>query len=415
VSERRVVVTGRAVVSPFGVGLDAHWQALVEGRVAIGRLPRAAALGLPVSRGAMVPAEAIQSHLSRLQRKQQKLYNRATLLGMLGASLAMEDAGLAPGAGGAERFGVVLGVNVLSWDLPSMTQYLLAAQAADGAPTLDMARANAFCMHNVNPLDFSLKTLPNLAAGHMAIAHDAQGMCRALTEGSLGGAQAIGHAYRAIAAGELDVALCGGTDAQLEELLFATYGGAGFLRPDAGGGPGFVAAEGSGLVVLEEAERARRRGAAVQGEVLGFASAAGDGTVFLQQDVARLAARIGLALEAAVDEAGALPDVVSLHGDGASAVDAAEELAVGKLLGERAGGTTMLRMKKGHGDLGAAAGPVEFLACSALLQHAIIPPIVSTGPLSPAAPQRALVVSLGHFGESVALMLGRPDVGQRAA
>jgi 3-oxoacyl-(acyl-carrier-protein) synthase len=409
-----VVVTGRAVVSPFGVGLDAHWRALVEGRIAIGRLPWAAALGLASSRGAMVPAEAIQAHLSRLPRKQQKLYNRATLLGMLGASLAMEDAGLAPGAGGAERFGIVLGVNVLSWDLASMTQYLLAAQA-DGAPVLDMARANAFCMHNVNPLDFSLKTLPNLAAGHMAIAHDAQGMCRALTEGSLGGAQAIGHAYRAIAAGELDVALCGGTDAQLEELLFATYGGAGFLAPDDGGGPGFVAAEGSGLVVLEEAGHARRRGAAVRGEVLGFASGAGDGTVFMQQDIARLAERIGVALEAVVDEAGALPDVVSLHGDGASAVDTAEALAVGKLLGERAGGTTMLRMKKGYGDVGAAAGPVEFLACSALLQHAIIPPIVSTGPLSPAAPQRALVVSLGHFGESVALMLGRSDVGRRAA
>jgi 3-oxoacyl-[acyl-carrier-protein] synthase II len=415
VSDRRVVVTGRAVVSPLGVGLDAHWGALVEGRSAVARLPRAAALGLPVSRGAAVPAEAIQPHLARLPRKQQKLYNRATLLGMLGASLAVEDAGLRPGAGDPGRFGVVLGVNVLAWDLASMTQYLLAAQSADGAHVLDMARANVFCMHNINPLDFSLKTLPNLAAGHMAIAHDAQGVCRALTEGSMGGAHAIGQAYRAIADGELEVALCGGTDAQLEELVFATYCGGGLLAHDDGSRPGFVAAEGSGLVILEEAERARRRGAVIHGEILGFAVGAGDGVVVARQDTARLAARIATTLETIFDDVGAPPDVVSLHGDGLSPADAAEERAVAKVLGERAGGTVMLRLKKAHGDLGAASGAVEFLTCSALLEHAMIPPIVSTGPLPSTAPQRALVVSLGHFGESVALMLGSPDAYGAAA
>jgi len=414
VSQRRVVVTGRAVVSPLGVGLDAHWRALVDGRTAIERLPRMAALGLPASRGAAVPAAAIQPHLTRLPRKQQKLYNRATLLGMLGASLAMDEAGLAPGAGDAARFGVVLGVNVVTWDLASMTQYLLAAQGPDGSAALDMARANVFCMHSINPLDFSLKTLPNLAAGHMAIAHDAQAMCRALTEGPVGGAHAIGQAYRAIASGELDVALCGGTDALVEELLFATYCGAGFLAHDDGGHPGFVAAEGSGLVVLEEAERARRRGAVVHGEVLGFASGAGEGVMVAEQQPARLAARIAGTVEAVVDEGGA-PDVVSLHGDGGSPADVAEALALEKVLGERVGGTALLRMTPAYGDLGAASGPVEFLACSALLEQAIIPSIVSTGSFRPASPQRALVISLGLFGESVALMLGVSEGGRRAA
>ena len=404
---RRVVLTGRAVVSPLGVGLDAHWSALVEGRAAISHPERMVALGLPATRGSAVAADAIQPHLGRLQRKQQKLYNRATLLGMLGASLAMEDAGLAPGGGDPHRFGVVLGVNVLSWDLGSMTQYLLAAEAADGSGLLDMSRANRFCMHSINPLDFSLKTLPNLAAGHMAIAHEAQGMCRALTEGSLGGAHAIGEAYRAIAAGELEAALCGGTDALLEELVFAVYDGAGFLASDDGGRPGFVASEGSGLLVLEEAERARQRGATVYGEVIGFATAAGEGTLAARQDPTRLAGRIAATVEAALDTAGCLPDVVSLHGDGRSPVDAAEEMALAKVLGGRASGTPMIRLKKAHGDMGAASGAVEFLACSALLQHAIIPSIVSVEPsLHPVAPAHALVLSLGQFGEAAALVLG---------
>jgi 3-oxoacyl-[acyl-carrier-protein] synthase II len=406
-SARRVVLTGRAVVSPLGVGLGAHWAALVDGRSAVTSAERTAALQLPATRAAAVTAEAIQPHLGRLQRKQQKLYNRATLLGMLGASLAMEDAGLAPGAGDPHRLGIVLGVNVLSWDLSSMTQYLLAAEAADGSGLLDMPRANRFCMHSINPLDFSLKTLPNLAAGHMAIAHEAQGMCRALTEGSVGGAHAIGEAYRAIAAGELDAALCGGTDALLEELVFAVYDGTGFLASDDGRRPGFVAAEGSGLLVLEEAERARRRGATVYGEVLGFATAAGDGATAACQDPVRLADRIAGAVESALDAAGRLPDVVSLHGDGTAPIDVAEERALAKVLGGRAAGTAMVRMKKAHGDMGAASGAVEFLACSALLQHAIIPPIVSIGSWNRAVPPtHALVLSLGQFGEAAALVLG---------
>src|SRR5207247_4640894 len=161
-------------------------------------------------------------HLARLPRKQQKLYNRATILGMLASSLAMEDAGLSPGAGDPARLGVVLGVNVLAWALDAMAQYLAAAESREQPGTLDMAVANAFCMRGINPLDYSLKTLPNLAAGHLAIAHDARGPCRALAEGSRGGAEAIGQAFRMVQEGEVDVILCGGADAPLDGARFGS-------------------------------------------------------------------------------------------------------------------------------------------------------------------------------------------------
>ena len=402
---RSVLLTGRGVVTPLGVGIAQHWEALCAGRSAVGRRDRLAALGLPASHGAEVMADAIQPHLARLPRKQQKLWNRATLLAMLGAALAIEDAGLEPGAGDPERFGVLLGVNMLAWDLASMIQYLAASESADAPGTLDMARANAFCMRSINPLDFSLKTLPNLAAGHLAIANDAQGFCRALTEGHVGGARAIGDAMHLIAEDDLDVALCGGADDQLEELFFTTHWGSGVIASD-DGRPGLIPGEGSGLLVLEEAEHALSRGAAVHGELAGFASAAGDGCLGGGDDPARLAERLARVIDTVLEEVRDAPDLVSLHGDGIPAHDAAEQAALARALGARASTITCLRMKQAHADLGAAASPVELLACSAVLEHATLPRAVSQPPQSAAPAFRsALVLSLGLFGECSALMV----------
>src|SRR2546421_6798870 len=383
---RRVALTGRAVVSPLGVGIDAHWNALLEGRCAVLPSARLAALGLDVTRGAPVAPELVQPHLGRLPRKQQKLYNRATLLGMLGAALAMEDAGLAAGAGDPLRFGVLLGVNALAWDLAAMTDYLVASESKPVPGTLDMALANRFCMHNINPLDFSLKTLPNLAAGHVAIAHDAQGFCRAMTEGPIGGARAVGDAYRLIGEGDLDVALCGGADAQLEELFFATYWGAGLIAAADGDSAGLTAGEGSGLLVLEAAEHARARGAGIHGEITGFAGSAGEGRLASADEPTRLASRLARVIERAIDEAGGVPDIVCLHGDGIPAHDAAEARALTRVLGARAEATLRLRMKQAPADLGAAASPVELLACSAALEHEALPPVVSEDSLASEPP-----------------------------
>ena len=420
--KRGVALTGRAVVSPLGVGIDAHWNALLEGRRAVTTPARLAALGLDAARGAPVAPELVQPHLGRLPRKQQKLYNRATLLGMLAAALAMEDAGLAPGAGDPLRFGVLLGVNALSWELGAMTQYLVAAESREASGTLDMALANTFCMKNINPLDYSLKTLPNLAAGHLAIAHDAQGLCRAMTEGPVGGARAIGQAFRLVEEGDLDVALCGGTDAQLEELLFANYCGAGVLAADDGSRAGFAAGEGSGILVLESRERAQARGAIVHGEILGYAAGAGDGALVCDVETSPSVERLARVIELACEEAGAEPDLVSVHGDGSPAHERAEHEALRRVFGERIRAIPVVRMKDAHGDLGAASCPVELLACSAALQHDMIPPVVSsfseTQGVSPELTatgrhglrRRALVLSLGLFGESAALMLGKAGV-----
>jgi len=413
---RGVVLTGRGVVSPLGVGIEPHWEALCAGRSAVGRRDRLVALGLPASRGAEVAPDAIQPHLARLPRKQQKLWNRATLLAMLGGALAMEDAGLVAGAGDPRRFGVLLGVNMLAWDLGSMLEYLAASESTVTPGTLDVARASAFCMRSINPLDFSLKTLPNLIAGHLAIANDAQGFCRALTEGHVGGARAVGDAVRLIDEGDLDVALCGGADDQLEELFFATHWGGGVIAGD-DGRPGLVPGEGSGLLVLEEAEHAIARGARVHGEMVGFASAAGDGRLGSGDDPQRLADRLTRVIDTALEEAKTAPDLVSLHGDGIPAHDRAEDAALARTLGAVVPSAPRLKLKAAHADLGAAASPVELLACSSALRHATVPPAVSDhdpesrlgrrGPSPATTPvlRSVLVLTLGLFGECSALMM----------
>jgi len=403
-SARGVVLTGRGVVSPLGVGIEPHWDALCAGRSAIGRRDRLAALGLPASRGAEVAQDAIQPHLARLPRKQQKLWNRATLLAMLAGSLAMEDAGLGPGAGDPYRFGVLLGVNMLAWDVGAMVEYLAASESVAAPGTLDVARASAFCMRSINPLDFSLKTLPNLVAGQLAIANNAQGFCRALTEGHVGGARAVGDAARLIDEGDLDVALCGGADDQLEELFFATHWGGGVIASD-DGRPGLVPGEGSGLLVLEEAEHAIARGARVHGELVGHASAAGDGRLG-GGDAQRLADRLTRVIDTALEEAKTTPDLVSLHGDGIPAHDRAEDAALARTLGAVAPSAPRLRFKAAHADLGAAASPVELLACASALRHATLPPAVSD-PRASRTPvfRSVLLLCLGLFGECSALVM----------
>jgi 3-oxoacyl-[acyl-carrier-protein] synthase II len=236
----------------------------------------------------------------------------------------------------------------------------------------------------------------------------------------VGGARAVGQAFRLVEEGDLDVALCGGTDAQLEELFFTNYCGAGLLAADDGGRAGFVAGEGSGILVLEALERAQARGATIHAEILGYAAGAGDGRIVRDAEASPDVERLARVIEIAIEDAGAEPDVISVHGDGSPAHERAEKEALRRVFGARLAGLPIIRMKDAHGDLGAASCPVELLACSEALRHDIIPPIVSSSSETPGARRHltatgrqgsrhrrcALVLSLGLFGESAALMLG---------
>jgi 3-oxoacyl-[acyl-carrier-protein] synthase II len=149
----------------------------------------------------------------------------------------------------------------------------------------------------------------------------------------------------------------------------------------------------------------------VHAEILGYAAGAGDGQIVREADASAEATRLVRIIESAIEDAGIGPDIVSVHGDGSPVHERAETEALRRVFGARLADLPILRMKEAHGDLGAASCPVELLACSAALRHAMIPPIVSASSETPEAPRRrALVLSLGLFGESAALMLGKAGV-----
>lgn len=414
VSGRNVVITGRGVVSPLGVGFDRHWSAICNGERVIGPVPRLAALGLESSVGAELRPEMLAEHLAKLPRKQQKLYNRTTLLAMVAAALAMEDAGLTSADIVPTRFGVYLGVNVVGWELPLLLGYLNASESETHRGEMDLARANAYCMRAINPLDYSLKTLPNLTAGYIAIAHNAQGTCRAYTDGAIGGLLAIGDAYHAIREGELDVALCGGADTQVEELVYANSVGMGIVARDGQPGTGMIPAEGSALLILEAEDRACGRGAVPRARVLASSSVLGGSRLALETERAVLASRLDRAMLTGLNAAETTrADMLALHHDGIAPIDEAERVAVEGLPVPRQPLVTVA-FKRLHGHLGAASPPAEVSACSASLEHGIIPPMISRSFASVdfAVPVTALINAVGLFGEAACLVLGAPgEVG----
>lgn len=444
---RRVAITGLGVVSPLGIGIEEHWASLISPRSAITRSKRLADQGFPVDVAAEIAEESLRQHLNRLPKKQLKLYSRVTLFGMIASSLAAEDAGLGSEQVDPTRIGVFLGTFFTVLDFSVLLKWMAATESKEVAQTLDLPRANEYCITSINPMDYSLKTMPNLAAGHIAIAHNAQGFCRVIADGCTGGLQAVGQAYLAIKEDQLDLALCGGAEAPLEEWVFINLCTLDFLArgdddPDKSCRPfdacrsGTVLGEGAGIFVLEELGHARRRGAKIYGEIMGFGSSAGDRSIYqlsvkdrsspgvLDFRVDGIAKRLGLAMRTALAEAGAdKVELIAANGDSTKTHDLAETQAIKKVFGPTAREIPISATKAMHGHLVSASGAVELMTCLAALKQGIIPPTINLrnpDPLCdldyvPNKPRpwpnmkTALVNAVGLFGESATIVV-RKDV-----
>jgi 3-oxoacyl-[acyl-carrier-protein] synthase II len=378
-----------------------------------------------VDLAAEIPDDALLPHLSRLPRKQLKLFSRVTRFGMLAAALAVEEAGLGSAPLDRTRLGVFLGTFFTALDPSAFLQLLSASESESEPGQLDLAKANSYCMNNVNPIDYSLKTMPNLSAGHLAIAHNAQGVCRVVADPPTGGLQAISQAAWAIREGLIDAALAGGAEAPLEELVFMNFCALDHLTRGTACLPfdarrrGTVLGEGAGMVVLEELEHARSRSARVLGELVGSGMVGGSHILYHAPDVEEIARRLGLAMTRALGAAdpGEI-DVVFANGDGTQVRDQAETAAVKSLFRERAPAIPLTAPKAMQGHLFSAAGPVELITCLLSMERGIIPPTLNyqePDPLCdldyvPNQPRRrptrlAMLNSIGFFGESATLVV----------
>ncbi|MFF6997297.1 beta-ketoacyl-[acyl-carrier-protein] synthase family protein [Streptomyces sp. NPDC008313] len=411
---RRVVVTGVGAVTPLGVGVDALWQGLSEGRCGIRELEGEEFAGLPVRVAGTVPVDPAEV----LPRPQARRMNRAAQFAVIAAREAWQDAGFdASGTDGSgldpERVGVSVGAILGD-----------ASVLVGGDRKLRDKGARA-----VSPLTTPM-TVPSQAASQVSLDLHITGEARTVTSACASGTEAIGQAIDRIRLGRVDVAVAGGAEAVVTPAIMASFAAMRALsahgldagtpsRPFAKDRDGFVNGEGAGFLILESEEHARARGARIYCEAAGWG---------LSADAHHMAAPdpsgrgVALALRRAVQDAGAhAVDVVHVNAHATATVDGdlAEATALRTVLGD---GVPVTALKGSLGHLQGAAGGVEAVAAVLTLHHGVIPPtmgcaeqddaigldvVTDTPRALPTAGDLALSNSFGFGGHNAVLALRR--------
>lgn len=384
-SMRRVVVTGLGVVAPNGIGKEAFWSACCNGRSGVGPIRTFDASKHPVRIAAEVPDFDVLPFVPVGHRKSLKIMSRAMRFAVAAAGLAVRDSNLEMDNEPSERIGVVMGTGLVPVDLPEIAPTLVSS--CNGAGQLESSRLGERGAGAVFPL-WILKYLPNMVAAHISLALNAQGPNSTITTACSAGTQAVGEAFRLIARDDADIVLAGGADSRIDPLLLLAYTSLGALsqanrKPEEVSRPfdrqrdGFVLGEGAGVLVLEELDRARRRGATIYAEVLGMGSSFDAYSITKPDPEARGAARaIEWALrEARVDSSAV--DYINAHGTSTRLNDLMETIAVKRVFGANARKLPLSSIKSMVGHLIGAAGAVEAVALALTLAEGVLPPTIN--------------------------------------
>src|SRR4051794_21329712 len=275
----RVVVTGIGVVSPNGIGRREFGEAILEGRSGVSSIESFDTTGLPIKIAGEVKNFDVMPYLGDY-KKNAKLMSRAVKFAVGAAALAVEDADLPTDRIDPSRFGVCMGTGITPVDVAELAGPISRSLGPDGL--FDVGRFTLAQSESIFPL-WLLKHLPNMAAAHISILHQAMGPNNTIVTACAAGTQAIGEAFRLIARGDADVMLAGGCDSRLDPLLMVAYNAmkavspstrppAEVSRPFDGERDGFVLGEGAAVLVLESLRHARRRKAHLYAEVTGYGS-----------------------------------------------------------------------------------------------------------------------------------------------
>lgn len=368
---RRVAVTGLGAVSPFGCGVDELLAGLEAGRSGVRAAPQLASVGglRSLVAGSVPPVDAKQIP-RRFRRSMSSMSVYATLA--CGEALARAEAGEAFLQG--PRAGVVIGSTLGS---PQTTEEFFQDFLTDRS--LERMKSTVF-----------FQIMGHTCAANVAQALGVRGRVLAPSAACATGCQAVGTAFELIASGRQDAILCGGAD-ELHPLTAATFdimnaASTGYNdRPHETPRPfdrhrdGVVCAEGAGVLLLEEFESARARGAPILAEIVGFACLS-DPTSIANPDAEALAD----CMRAALDDAGVRPGevgYVNAHATGTEQGDAAESDAVARVFGSRVPVSSL----KGHlGHTMAASGALELLASVEMLRRGVLVPTLNLSEVDPA-------------------------------
>ncbi|WP_032112137.1 beta-ketoacyl-ACP synthase II [Candidatus Paracaedibacter symbiosus] len=377
---RRVVVTGIGMVSPLADGVIPTWEKLIAGKSGIRPITEFDVSDIPAKIAGMVPRGQTEARGQGLfnadlymEPKEQRKVDDFILYAVAAADQAIADSGWAPQTDDdREMTGVMIGAGI------------------GGLPEIDRVSMtlNASGPRRVTPF-FIPASLINLASGHVSIKHKFMGPNHAVVTACATGAHAIGDAARLIMFGDANVMVAGGTEAAVCRLGMAGFCAARALstsyndtpetasRPWDQGRDGFVMGEGSGIVVLEEYEHAKKRGAKIYAEVIGYGLSGDAHHITSPAEDGGGAYR---AMKAALRNAKINPeevDYINAHGTSTPVGDAIEVKAVKRAFGDHAYKLSMSSTKSAIGHLLGAAGSIEAIFSILAIRDQVAPPTLN--------------------------------------
>jgi 3-oxoacyl-[acyl-carrier-protein] synthase II len=380
---RRVVVTGIGVVAPNGITTDDFWKNCSEGKSGISKIQCFNADGYPCSIAGEIKDFDVRPYVK--DAKQLRVMGRNIQFAVGAAHQARENAGIDINHIDPSRFGVCMGSGVVPMDLKELVPPIVASLDPDMRFLHE--RFGEVGPDSLHPL-WLLKLLPNMLSSHLAILHHAEGPSNTITTACAAGTQAIGEAFRLIARDDADLMLAGGSDSRLEPLMIVAYSALGALsrsrrpehevsRPFDRERDGFVLGEGAAVLMLEELEHARKRGAKIYAEVTGYGSSC-DAYGLTRPDPSGKGAR--RAMETALKEAKMNRDdidYINAHGTSTRLNDEMETNAVKAALGPDAKRVPLSAIKSMTGHLIGAAGAVEAAATALTVESGVLPPTIN--------------------------------------
>ncbi|NNL36035.1 MAG: beta-ketoacyl-ACP synthase II [Silicimonas sp.] len=418
---RRVVVTGLGMVSPLAAGVETTWKRLLDGQSGAGTISRFDAGHLATTYACEIPrgdgSDGTFNPDDWMEPKEQRKVDEFIIYGMAAAVEAVRDAG---------------------WDDPSDDEKLrTGVMIGSGIGGLQSIAETAVLIKERGPRRVSPFFIPgsliNLVSGQVSIRFGFKGPNHAVVTACSTGAHAIGDASRLIMLGDADVMVAGGAESPICEIGIAGFNACKALSTKRGNEPekasrpydadrdGFVMGEGAGVVVLEEYEHAKARGAKIYAEILGYGLSGDAYHITAPSEDGEGGER---AMRNALKNAGLSGndvDYINAHGTSTMA-DTIELGAVERVMGDAAKGATMTSTKSSIGHLLGAAGSVEAIFCVLALRDQVAPPTINLDnpavePMLDLAPNAkreceigiALSNSFGFGGTNASLVMGRID------
>lgn len=366
-TKRRVVVTGIGTINPIGHNVEETWKSIEEGRCGIAPISLFDTKGMKVTLAGEVKDFDVTKYIDK---KEAKKMDRFIQMGMIASHEAMLDSGLDINNIDSHRFGVIVSSGI----------------GGLGSIEKNYQTGEKRGFDRVSPF-FIPMTISNLAAGHIAIAYHAQGLCTCPVTACAGGTNAIGDAFRNIRDGYQDVMIAGGCEASVTPLGIGGFTSMKALSdatdPARASIPfdkernGFVMGEGAGILILEELEHALKRGAHIYGEMTGYG---------VSCDAHHITAPLpngeggAYAMQNALDDAGISYDVIdyiNAHGTSTHLNDLCETEAIKSVFREHAYKLAVSSTKGHTGHCLGAAGGIEAVLSVLALKHDFIPPTLN--------------------------------------